>query len=83
VSVDRQTTLQEVRSIMAEVFNLPEAEIPADVSFGDFTPWDSLSHMDLLMTLEDRCGLALDAETISELTSLDAILRALPEMPDA
>lgn len=65
---------------MAEVFNCPSSEISDTISFGDFQAWDSLSHMDLLMTLEDRCGLELDADTISELTSLDAILKTLQEM---
>ena len=74
-----ETTKKTIKSIMAEVFNRPESEISDSISFGDFEAWDSLSHMDLLMTLEDRCGLELDADTISELTSLDAILNTLLE----
>lgn len=70
----------QLKTIMAEVFTLPAEQIDDSISFGDVEAWNSLSHMDLLMTLEDRYGLELDADTISELTSLEAILNSLLEM---
>ena len=68
-----------VKSIMADAFNLPKEQLADDLAFGDIPQWDSLGHMDLLMTLEQHFGFELDADLITELTSIDAICRYLKE----
>lgn len=72
-----------VKSIMADAFNLPKEQLADDLAFGDIPQWDSLGHMDLLMTLEQHFGFKLDADLIAELTSIDTICRYLKENQNA
>ncbi len=69
----------QVRSLLAEVFQVPLQEIPPDLAFGDLPQWDSMGHMDIIMGLEQRFGIEANAKTISELTSIQAICEYLAE----
>ena len=77
MSDDNVTVNGKVQSLLAEVFQVPEEAIPQDLAFGDLPQWDSLGHMELMVALEDRFGVEIDAEVIGELTSVDAIRRFL------
>lgn len=70
---------EAVRSIVAEVLRIPLEQVHDGLSFGDVAEWDSLGHMDLLMTLEERYGVPLDEERIARLISIDAICREIAE----
>ena len=41
--------------------------------------WDSLAHMRLLALLENEFGISITEDHVAELTSVGAILAALPE----
>ena len=41
--------------------------------------WDSLAHMRLLATLESEFGIEITEEHVAELTSVGAILAAVPD----
>ena len=72
--VDRNETFEQLRSQMAAVFGLDADDISQDAQFGDFPQWDSIGHMDLLVMLESEFGVPVNADTISELVSVQAIL---------
>ncbi len=74
---------EEVRRLVAEVLRLPIEQVHDGLSFGDVTEWDSLGHMDLLMTLEERYGVPLDEELIARLTSIGEICREIAERQHA
>ena len=74
MSVDNKETFERLRSQMATVFGLDVADISQDTQFGDFPQWDSIGHMDLLVMLESEFGVPVNADTISELVSVQAIL---------
>lgn len=78
---DQHPQFGAVQSLMAEVFQVDAATVALDTQFGDFPAWDSMGHMDLLMALESQFGVPVTAETISELTSVGAILQQLEVMP--
>lgn len=85
--MDSKTTesglLDEVRGLFAEVFRVQPAEIGQDLQFGELPQWDSMGHMDLMVALEDRFGVEINAETISELVSVPAILAHLQAKQNA
>ena len=64
---------EQVRSLMADVFQVPLLEINPDLTFGDLPQWDSLGHMELMMRLEEQFQVEVTTDTIAELTSLSAI----------
>jgi acyl carrier protein len=65
--------LPQVKFVLAEVFKLPPEELPDDLIFGDIPQWDSMGHMDVMLSLEENFGIEVTAETIGGLTSLQAI----------
>ena len=64
---------QNVRALLAEVFQIPPDEITPELAFGDLPQWDSLGHMDVMMRLEEQFGVEINTDTIAELVSFPAI----------
>jgi acyl carrier protein len=64
---------QNVRALLAEVFQIPPDEITPELAFGDLPQWDSLGHMDVMMRLEEQFGVEINTDTIAELVSIPAI----------
>jgi len=65
-------TTQEINSIVAEVmshaFGMPVAPDDAFARSG-CAAWDSLKHIELIVTLEERFDISFDAAQLPELTS--------------
>jgi citrate synthase len=70
---------QQVTALLAEIFQLPAETIPPDLALGRIPQWDSMGHMGLMLALEERFGVEVNADTIGALTSLPAILNYLTE----
>jgi acyl carrier protein len=66
--------LDELRDAFVEVFHVSAAEIGPQTQFGDLPQWDSMGHMDLMVALETKFGVEINAETISQLVSIPAII---------
>lgn len=69
----------EIKALIAEVLGVPSEKVRDQLAFGEIPEWDSLGHMDLLMTLESRYAIALDEDIIARLISVDAICSYLQE----
>ena len=65
--------VDKIRGVLADVFNEDASEVKADLEFGDLPQWDSMGHMDVMMALEEKFGIEVNAETISDLTSIALI----------
>lgn len=52
---------------------MPKEDIPADLAFGGVRQWDSMGHMGVMLLLEERFGVPIDADLIATLTSVPAI----------
>jgi acyl carrier protein len=63
--------------LLADVFNLKEADITPDLTKADVGNWDSLKQMDLVMTLEREYAVALEIPDIVRMTSVGAIVEVL------
>jgi acyl carrier protein len=63
--------------ILADTLGLPVSEIPADASMEKFSDWDSIAHLNLMMTLEQEFHVQFDAAELIALNSLPAIGQAL------
>ena len=69
--------VDRVRSLLAEAFEVPVVEIPADLEFGGIKQWDSMGHMEVMLRLEAQFGIELDTDLISQLTSIPEIVAYL------
>jgi acyl carrier protein len=72
--ISETVLLDELRVVFAEVFHISAAEIEPETQFGEFPQWDSMGHMDLMVALESKFGVAINADTISQLVSIPAII---------
>ncbi len=65
--------IQQVREMLAEALGVNEEKIPSDLSLGGIEEWDSMGHMNIMMLMEEKFGVEIDAEAIGRLTSISAI----------
>ena len=63
----------KVRTVLAEALKVEAEEISSDTAFGDLPQCDSMGHMEVMILLEEHFGVEINAETISELISVQAI----------
>ena len=81
------TVLPQVRSIAADVFNVPEASISPASSPETLEGWDSIQHLNFVLALEERFGLQLSPEemdhmrTIGDVAQVARHLEVLPRQP--
>lgn len=68
--------LDELLGLMAAVFEVQPGELSADTQFGDLPKWDSMGHMDLMVALETKYGIEINADSIRDLVSVQAIMQA-------
>jgi len=66
--------LTDLQPILASTLLVSENLITLDLQYGDLPEWDSLGHMNIMMTLEDTYGIEINTETITELVSIATIL---------
>ena len=66
-----------VKEILATALNLPHDAIGPETSIVTVEKWDSLSHLNIIMALEQTFDLKFKSREIPLLTSYEAILKAL------
>jgi acyl carrier protein len=63
---------------MTVVFERPVAR-SEPVTFGT-EPWDSLRHVELIFSIEDEFGVRFEEAELPNLTSLDALVKAVARL---
>ncbi len=66
-------TIEQVQALLSEALQVPEDQITPDLAFGDIPQWDSMGHMEVLMSLENLFGVEISPDTITDLVSLPTI----------
>jgi acyl carrier protein len=66
-------TIEEVRQTVAEVFAVDLANVTAESSPDAIEAWDSIGHLNLILSLEGRTGVSFDPEKIPQLTTVQAL----------
>lgn len=64
---------RSVENLFAEVLQIPSAAITDDLAMKDIDAWDSLKHMELVVSLEQRFELQLSFDEIVAMQSVDGI----------
>ncbi len=75
--------LNQVQGLVAEALQVPPDAVGAETAFGDLPQWDSMGHMEVMLALEERFGVEIDADTIGALTSVPRIVQHLQERDHA
>jgi acyl carrier protein len=68
---------EKTRDVIATTLKVTPEKITRETSDKDLAAWDSLAHVNLMMSLEQTFNLFLEVEDFPRLTSVAAILEYL------
>ncbi len=74
-----RSTEDRLYRIVSEVFGVPIEEVNDDGSPDTIETWDSLSHLNLVLSLEEEFGVSLSPEDVMEMLSVQLIRTILAE----
>jgi acyl carrier protein len=67
----------ELKKLLAEALDLAEAAIAEDGSMETVPGWDSVAHLNIVLSIEGQYGVSFTPEEMLEMTSLTKICSAL------
>ena len=70
---------EKIEGLLAEVLQVPAATITDELTMKDLDAWDSLKHMELVVSLEQNFDVQLSFDDIVAMQSVGAIKRVLRE----
>lgn len=70
---------EKVKAVLAVVLQLAPAIITDNLAMQDVEAWDSLKHMELIISIENTFGLQLSFDEIVNMQSVGDIKRVLEE----
>lgn len=65
---------KKIQEIMSEIFEIDLSKINDLTSQKNTTEWDSLSHLNLIVEIEESFDISFTPEQIGSMTSLEKIL---------
>ena len=72
-----QSVRDDVQTIFQEVFDDPSLILTPGMTAHDIEDWDSLSHVSLMYTIEERFGISFTDSEMSGLQDVDDLLLAV------
>jgi len=63
--------------VAADVFGVPAGALTADSSSDSVEAWDSISHLNLMLAVEQAFGVRIEPEQMVELTSISRVAEAV------
>jgi acyl carrier protein len=72
-------SFEKIQYVIATTLKVSADKITKETSDEDLAAWDSLAHVNLMMSLEQTFDLFLEVEDFPKLTSVPAILEYLRE----
>ena len=72
-----QEIRQRLQVIFRDIFDNDDLELRDDMTAKDVEEWDSVSHISLVLALEEEFGIKLSASTVSKLDNVGAMIALL------
>ena len=69
--------MNDLKKWLAAVLKLPESTINETTSMANTSAWDSMSHMEIVLSVEERYQINLDGDEIANMRSLSEIVTLL------
>jgi len=73
------TTLDSVCEVIAATFEIPVGSVNKDSSSQTIEQWDSVAHINVVMALEEKFGMAFTMEEIAEMHDVLTICRVIEQ----
>ena len=71
--MDRQTLIKEINEVMVDGFELDPSQLKPEAKIVDDLELDSLDAIDMLVYLEDKINIKVDAETFRNVKTLEDV----------
>ena len=65
--------MEKLNKILCEVFRLKDAELKDELTMEDIQSWDSLTHMNLIMSIESSLPVLFSMEEIMAMTDVKTL----------
>lgn len=66
-----------LEALLATVLQVPESRVTDDLAMKDVEAWDSLKHMELIVSVENTFGIELSFDEIVAMQTVSEIKRVL------
>jgi len=67
----------KLNTLMADLLRMDSSQVTDELTMGESDVWDSLKHMELIVTLEDEFNVELSPDDIINMLSVKAIREVL------
>ncbi|QLE78822.1 acyl carrier protein [Francisella sp. Scap27] len=71
--------MKELEKILCQVFRLKEDEVKDELTMSDVHVWDSLTHMDLVTSIEQELSIQLTIDDIMNMRDVGTIKKIVSE----
>ncbi len=78
--MDRQSLIEEINQVMVEGFELDPDQLTPQARIVDDLELDSLDAIDMLVFLEDKIKIKVDAETFRSVKTLDDVYNVVEKV---
>ena len=68
-----------VKELIAEVLDVDPAQIEDETAIGDIPAWDSLHHVKIISSIEERFGIRFTPDILIDLEDVSDIAQAVEE----
>jgi acyl carrier protein len=75
----KNNVYNRVTAVFRDIFDLPDLEISTSDTAHSIKGWDSLTHVRLIVALEEEFELGFEPEKIMELRSVGELIEAVTE----
>lgn len=69
--------LEKVQTTFQEIFSVEPEKVTQETTINNLREWDSLKHLQMVMKLEQACGVKFEMAEIVEMDSVEKILKIL------
>lgn len=71
---------EEIKNTIAEILEMPAAELTFDMEMEDVDGWDSMRNVMILSTLEEKYDIIFPEDDIFDLTSVGALAEEVAKL---
>jgi len=68
---------EKLKEIMSNIFDIPKEKINDSTSMKSVDKWDSLSHINLILSIEENFQIEISEDEMSQMTSYKTIKEIL------
>ncbi len=69
--------MQQLLQLIAHALNVPSSSVQQTSSMENTEAWDSLAHMDVILSIEQHFNINLEGDEIADMQSVQAIANTL------